>query len=183
MRILVAQGRQWCQPGKPEKGTSMTTTATETKTTTADQTAPQTTPAPQTKGRARKGKGKGKAQDDATLAAKFALDNSKATGRAAGNIAAQAAAVPGVLAIAVKAGMAVAPMAGQPHYKPAPAKGQQGGYRAASAALGVAMYKASNGKGFQAHQFKAALLALAPGAYKGGQWHSWLAKNGYWQAA
>ncbi len=89
--------------------------------------------------------------------------------------------MPGVLAIAVKAGLVVQPMAGATYYKPAPVKGTPGGYRAAAAALGAAMYTASNGKGYQPLQFKAALLALAPNAYKGGQWHTWLPNNAHWQ--
>ena len=148
------------------------TTTTPPKGTT---TPPKgTTPA--------KGKGKGKgAPTPAVQAATFAKLNSVASGRAAGNIAAQAAAVPAVLSIAVKAGMALAVTVGATYYKPAPVKGNLGGYRAAAAALGAAMYKASNNKGWQPLQFKAALLVLAPNAYKGGQWHTWLPNNAHWQ--
>ncbi len=143
-----------------------------------------TTPKPNRAARRAAGAGKGRASGNATptvQAATFAKLNSAASGRAAGNIAAQAAAVPGVLAIACKAGLAVAVQAGATYYKPAPAKGSLGGYRAAAAALGAAMHKGSNGKGYQPHQFKAALLALAPNAYKGGQWHTWLPNNVHWQ--
>lgn len=142
-----------------------------------------TTPVTTTKNKvvAPKGKAKAKALTPTMLAAQFAASNSKASGRAAGNIAAQAAAVPGVLTIAVKAGLAVQVTVGAVYYKPAPVKGNLGGYRAAAAALGAAMYKASNGKGYQPLQFKAALLALAPNAYKGGQWHTWLVNNAHWQ--
>ncbi len=130
-----------------------------------------------------KGKGKGSPRNTpAKQAAQFATANSKASGRAAGNIAAQAAAVPAVVAIACKAGLAVQGQADATYYKPAPVKGSLGGYRAAAAALGAAMHKASNGKGYQPLQFKAALLALAPNAYKGGQWHTWLPNNAHWQA-
>ena len=145
-----------------------------TTTTPAKGTTPATTPA--------KGKGKGKGSNTPTTqAAQFAKLNSMASGRAAGNIAAQAAAVPGVLAIATKAGLALAPQAGATFYKPSPVKGSLGGYRAAAAALGAAMYKASNGRGYQPLQFRAAFLALAPNCYKGGQWHTWLANNAHWQ--
>ena len=126
-------------------------------------------------------KAKAKGVTPTQQAAQFAKLNSGASGRAAGNIAAQAAAVPAVLAIAVKAGLAVGATVGATHYKPAPVKGSLGGYRAAAAALGAAMHKASNGKGYQPLQFKAALLALAPNAYKGGQWHTWLPNNAHWQ--
>ncbi len=127
-------------------------------------------------------KGKGKGNTPTQQAAIFAKLNSVASGRAAGNIAAQAAAVPGVLALAVTAGFAVAKQVGATSYKPAPVKGSLGGYRAAAAALGAAMYKRSNGAGYQPLQFRAALLALAPNAYKGGQWHTWLPNNAHWQA-
>ncbi len=126
-------------------------------------------------------KGKAKGNTPTAQAVQFAALNSKASGRAAGNIAAQAAAVPGVLAIAVTVGLALAPQAGAVFYKPAPVKGSLGGYRAAAAALGAAMHKRSNGKGYQPLQFKAAFLALAPNCYKGGQWHTWLANNAHWQ--
>ncbi len=148
------------------------------KTTTSTAVA---TVAPKGKVVAPKGKAKPKGITPVQLAAQFAASNSKASGRAAGNIAAQAAAVPGVLSIAVKAGMALQVTVGATYYKPAPVKGSLGGYRAAAAALGAAMHKASNGKGYQPLQFKAALLALAPNAYKGGQWHTWLPNNAHWQ--
>ena len=129
-----------------------------------------------------KGKGSKPARTSpAKQAVAFAAQNMATSGRAAGNIAAAAAMVPQVLAIAVKAGLAVNAMAGATYYKPAPVKGNLGGYRAAAAALAAAMYKASNGKGYQPLQFKAALLALAPNAYKGGQWHTWLPNNAHWQ--
>lgn len=148
-------------------------------TTTPKTTTPATTPATTPKG---KGKGKGNGTPTPIVqAATFAKLNSVASGRAAGNIAAQAAAVPAVLAIATKAGLAMPVQAGATYYKPAPVKGSLGGYRAAAAALGAAMHKASGGKGYQPHQFKAALLALAPNAYKGGQWHTWLPNNAHWQ--
>ena len=114
------------------------------------------------------------------MAATFAAQNMATGGAAAGAIAAQAAAVPAVLTIAVKVGLAVNAASGTPYYKPAPAKGTVRGYRAAALALGNAMYKASNGKGYQPQQFKAALLALAPNAYRGGQWHTWLPNNAHW---
>ena len=148
------------------------------KTTTSTTVA---TIAPKSTVVAPKGKAKPKGLTPVQLAAQFAASNSKASGRAAGNIAAQAAAIPAVLSIATKIGMAILPMAGATNYKPAPVKGNPGGYRAAAAALGAAMYKASNGKGYQPLQFKAALLALAPNAYKGGQWHTWLPNNAHWQ--
>lgn len=155
---------------KPQGGYNMATTK---PTTTTTKTPLAVVP---------KGKGKGGRKPAPTQqAAAFAAANSKASGRAAGNIAAQAAAVPGVLAIAVKAGFALGATVGATYYKPAPAKGSLGGYRAAAAALGAAMYKASNGKGYQPLQFRAALLALAPNAYKGGQWHTWLPNNAHWQ--
>ena len=148
------------------------------KTTTSTVVA---TIAPKSVVVAPKGKAKPKALTPVQLAVQFAKLNSAASGRAAGNIAAQAAAVPGVLLIAVKVGFAHAATVGATYYKPAPAKGSLGGYRAAAAALGAAMYKASNGKGYQPLQFRAAFLALAPKCYAGGQWHTWLAKNAHWQ--
>lgn len=145
--------------------------ANTTKTTTGTAVA---TVAP-------KGKAKPKGLTPTQLAAQFAASNAKLSGRAAGNVAAQAAAIPAVLSIAVKAGFALGATVGATNYKPAPVKGNLGGYRAAAAALGAAMHKASNGKGYQPLQFKAALLALAPNAYKGGQWHTWLPNNAHWQ--
>ncbi len=150
--------------------------ATPANTTTTTQ--PATVPA---KVATKPAKGKAKGPTHAQQAALFAKQNMATSGRAAGNIAAAAAINPYVLAIAVKLGLAILPMAGATNYKPAPVKGNLGGYRAAAAALGAAMYKASNGKGYQPLQFKAALLALAPNAYKGGQWHTWLPNNAHWQ--
>ena len=128
-----------------------------------------------------KGKAKPKGLTPVQLAAQFAASNAKLSGRAAGNIAAQAAAVPGVLLIAVKVGFAHAATVGTTYYKPAPVKGNLGGYRAAAAALGAAMHTYSKGKGYQPAQFAKAFLALAPKCYAGGQWHTWLVTKKHWQ--
>ena len=117
----------------------------------------------------------------AALLAAAQAANMAATGRAAGNIAATAAANPQVLALAVAAGLAVAPMVGAPVYKPLPPKAAHGGYRAAAVALANALYTATGGKGYTALQFKAALVTLAPASYRGGQWHTWLPANAWWQ--
>lgn len=164
------------------RGYTMSNTANTAATaTTTAVTVPAAgaQPQPQPKGKRAKG-GKGKPTAAQAQAVQFAANNAKAQGRAAGNVAAAAAAVPAVLALAVQAGLAQPVQAGATYYKPAPTKGTPGGYRAAAVALAGAMHKASGGKGYQPHQFKAALLALAPNAYKGGQWHTWLVQAGWW---
>ena len=159
-------------------GNNPTTTPTPKSTVVATKS---TVVATKSKAVATKSTAKPKGLTPVQLAAQFAASNAKLSGRAAGNVAAQAAAVPSVLAIAVKVGFAHAATVGAFYYKPAPVINNLGGYRAAAAALAAAMFTASKGKGYQPAQFAKAFLALAPKCYAGGQWHTWLPKNKHWQ--
>ena len=116
----------------------------------------------------------------ATVLANYAAAGAATSGPAAGSIAAQAAGNAQVLAICVAAGLATAPGIGYPFYKPTPPTSAQRGFGAAALAIGNAMYAASNGKGYTAAQFKVAFVMLAPGAYRGGPWGSWLPANKKW---